>query len=74
MPSVTRGQILRAVDPRDWETRVFGVRIKRPIQLDDFVKSLLLDEVVDLDPRLFEQLADSFEGRPITIQNLRKLL
>ncbi|XAI95625.1 hypothetical protein [Microcystis phage Mae-JY22] len=74
MASVTRAQILRAVDPRDWETTVFGLRIKRSIQLDDFVKSLLLDEVVEFDVRLYEQLADSFQGRPITIQNLRKLL
>lgn len=74
MPVVTRAQLLTAIDRRDWTIRVFGVSYPVAITFDDYVRALLLDDIIDITPQHLAALEHSFRERPNTLTNIRRLL
>lgn len=73
MAVVSRATFLSAVDPADWSMRLFGTTYTVAITFDDFVRALLLDEVIDITPAILARLEHSLKDRPKTLTNLRRL-
>lgn len=71
--TVSRATFLKAIDPNDWATTVLRIRIQSDITFDDFVNTMLRDDVIELSKALMERLEVSLRSRPRTLANLRRL-